>query len=56
MIAVGVVVAVGVLVATFRTAGPAAPDDDRIEPATPEPNDDGDLVGASTGLDRGGRR
>ncbi len=56
LIAVGVVVAVGVLVATLRTAGHPAPGDDTIELTTPDPNDDGDLVGASTGREIGNRQ
>jgi len=56
LIAVGVVVAVGVLVATLRAAGRPARGDDTIEPTTPVPNDDGELVGASTGFDRASGR
>ena len=53
LIAVGVVVAVGVLIAALRTAGHPVPGDDTSELTTPEPNDDGDLVGASTGREIG---
>ena len=56
LIAAGVVVAAGVLVATLRSAGQPAPGDDTIEPTTPEPNDGGDLVGASAGRGNANRR
>jgi hypothetical protein len=51
LIALGVVVAAGVLLATARSAGRPVPGADTAEPATADPGDGGELVSASRRVD-----
>ena len=56
LIALGVVAAAGVLLATLRSAGHPVPGAETIESATPDPEDGGELVSASRRIDGAAER